>query len=103
MYYHTLFILSKRRLLIYIVFVIYIYVLELLLAVIGILRKNDLVILSIIRGTIKLEGIKELITRLIMEPRIRPVMGLATKSENIKEFSIGPASRPVGVERLSLN
>lgn len=101
----------------------YIRVLKLLLGVTGLLKKNDLVIYSIMKETIGFEGVEKLAIRSaiepIMGPKTRLVIGLerssvtgpeiepttkpATKLKNIKKFSIRPTTGSVGPKKLLLS
>lgn len=112
-YCHASFTLSKERPSTYMSFSIYKYILELSLAITNFLKKNVLVISSIIRKTMISEDAKEPIirptirliiepkTRLAIRPKIRLAMKLVTKPEGMEKFLTGSVTRPTGSKALS--
>lgn len=111
MYCHALFTLSNWRLSTYMVFFIYIHILELSLAVIGFSKKNGIIILSIIKGTIRPKNMEKLATELAIGPKIgliigpgtKPVIGPGTEQEDVKMFSTDLVIGLSGTKELSLN
>lgn len=123
MYIYILFTLSKKRPLTYIVFFMYMHILELSLAITNFLKKNSLVISSIMRRAIRPKGTKgpitELVTelaivletrlvmgpriRLAIKPRIKLARGPATKPESVERFLTDSTTGFVNIKELSLS